>query len=174
MSGSIPSVDLVPLNVRNAGMARSSFLLVTVLLILSVPRGSRAAEGPSAAPPGTTKLQQVPLRRGAIREGSDMPFRRGGEPRAADLSVEVKRIWKEAGATFASVTVRNISAYDLDEIDLTCAAVDAEGKQLGFHQETLRGSDADPLKPGAARTVKLQVDGDGKSLRSLSCTADGF
>lgn len=125
----------------------------------------------AADPP---RLQQVPLQE-LRRDDTAAPTRTEGDLRETpDLKLRVERIWREAGTTYAAVSVDNTSKTTYSEIDLRCTAFDVGEREIGEQRRTLTEREYGTLAPGFKTTLKLPFATSQSEVRSCSCTARGF
>lgn len=141
-------------------------LLLAAVAFADEERGTKLQDfplpGSSAATPGP----------GGVLERRIL--RAEGEKRGTDLAVKVERIWSEGADTYASLTVRNTSPWEIDEIDVNCTALGPNEKELSVQQRKLAATEKDPIRPGYSTTLRLVLDSAGSQIRALSCSARGF
>ncbi|MGH7860486.1 MAG: hypothetical protein ACREQY_24410, partial [Candidatus Binatia bacterium] len=88
--------------------------------------------------------------------------------------LRVDRRWQEQGFTYATLSVRNTSPYELEEITIQCTAVGRGHVNLNFREQTLLTRKDGPMGPGFAKTLKIRLERGGFSVREMTCTARGW
>ena len=86
------------------------------------------------------------------------------------LDLRVERLWSENGATWATVSVRNLASFDLVKVTVACSALGA-GNPHEIARHTVVAPGERPMQPGAEKIANLSLAANRPDLESVTCEA---
>jgi hypothetical protein len=113
------------------------------------------------------RLQRVPLE---VERGETKRL----DERVGAFEVVVDSLAARDERTVAKVGIRNVSAIDLEEIDLSCSAFDASGREIATSRWALTESGRGTLVRGASIDIEVLLDARASDVASATCNARGF
>ena len=122
--------------------------------------GGRADETP-------LPLQRVPLQ---VERGETKRL----DERVGAFEVVVESLAARDDRTVAKVGIRNVSAIDLEEIELSCSAFDASGREIATSRWALAESGRGTLVRGASIEIEVLLGARASDVASATCNARGF
>lgn len=134
--------------------------VVAALAALFLGAATADADGP-------LKLQSVPLE---VERGT---FGHADE-RVGGFEVLVDSLNPSGEQTLAKVTIRNVSAIELEEIELVCSAFDGADRELATASWRLAEEKWGPLTRGGSMTFEVPLAARASEIRSATCNAKGY
>jgi hypothetical protein len=138
------------------------------------PAASTRPSAPSAhvAAPAAGSIEGTP----PPATAREIPIFRDDAARSGrgEIDLRVENLWVEEDITYARVSVRNTSPYELEEITIKCKAFGQGLVNLDFAEQTLLTREEERMLPGFHTTMKIRLQRGGFAVREITCSARGW